>query len=108
MLLQSRPADSNPAQTREKTKSTQAGDPKPVEKKKEDQIKTSDPSSKQEPKIQPKQTNRAFIDRDGDGIHDGQEHRFRGRHRRRSRTNQNGLQEEQRRLRRRSGHKNRH
>ena len=53
---------------------------KKIEKKEQKQEQKKDQKKEQ------KQERNEFVDRNGDGIQDGQEHRFRGKHRRRSKS----------------------
>ena len=56
-----------------------------IEKKeqKQEQKKEQKQKQEQEQKKDQKKEQAEFVDRNGDGIQDGQEHRFRGKHRRR-------------------------
>ena len=64
---------------------------KQKKKQKKEQKKVTDPGQQ----AQKKKVETQFVDRNGDGIQDGKEHRFRGRHRRRH--GQTGVDEEGRR-----------
>ena len=55
-----------------------------IEKK--DQKQEQKQEQKQDQKKEQKQERNEFVDRNGDGIQDGQEHRFRGKHRRRGKS----------------------
>jgi nitrate reductase cytochrome c-type subunit len=54
-----------------------------IEKKEQKQKQEQKQEQKKDQKKEQKQERTEFVDRNGDGIQDGQEHRFRGKHRRR-------------------------
>jgi len=72
-----------------------------IEKKKQKKEQKQVLDQKKDQKKEQKQERNEFVDRNGDGIQDGQEHRFRGKHRRRSKAgdDEGGSRERRRRAR---------